>query len=202
MENSNERVAQDAERGGDENQEKARISADEAVAKLRESYEDQKRYREKLSERGKQVEELQDQLKAFQEAAEKEKGNYKSLYEKAAEEKELLKAKLESTVKTYGSNVIQSKIRETLLEKKCSKPDAILKLFQGNLSDIPVDDSFNPDPNAVSDIVERGMSEFPEWFKSDTPKINDGTPVSKPAKAKGIGQMSKDEIMETLKQMK
>lgn len=193
MEDSNERVTQDAERGEDTTQTEVKLSAEEAVAKMQNAFEESKSYRKKLAERGQELDAMRQELKALRENAEKEKGNYKELYSKTATE---LEAERQARLKersSYAKRVIHGSIKEKLLESKCSRPDAILRLMQDQILELEVDNEFNPDSIGVKGIVEQSMKDYPEWFKSETPKINDVTPSGK-LPSKPLSEMSQKEI--------
>lgn len=195
MENSNERVAEDAERGADQNQTEPEIklTAEEALQKMQSAFQENREYRKKVAERGKVIEDLQSRLKDLEAQTAKEKGNYKDLYSKTAQELDDERNKFKQTVSNYAKRVIHGTVKEKLLESKCSRPDAILKLMQEKILDLQIDDEFNPDETGVKFIVEESLKEYPEWFKSETPKINDATPAGKLPK-KPLSEMTKDEI--------
>lgn len=197
MSNENESVQKDA-KSGDETQQ---LSAEEAVEKMRSAFEESKSYRKKLAERGQELDSLRAEVDSLKKVKLEEQGNFKDLAIQFEEENKELKARLQQTVSTYGSKVVRGAIKEKLLESQCSRPDAILKLMSDKLGEIPVDENFNPDLKFISEVVEIGQKEYPEWFKGETPKINDPAPISgSPQGGKNLSEMSKEELIASLKE--
>lgn len=195
MSKENESVQKDAESSEVTQQ----LTAEEAVAKMRDAFEESKGYRKKLAERGDELEQLRAEVASLKKSKLEEQGNFKDIAAQFEQENKELKAKLQSTVSTYGSKVVRGAIKEKLLESQCSRPDAILKLMSDRLGEIPVDENFNPDIKFVSEVVELGQKEYPEWFKGETPKINDPAPITGAPKGKDISEMSKEELIASLK---
>jgi len=203
MEISNEGVAPNVEGDGDNNhieEVETELSREQAIEKLRAAAAENKRYRQSKAEIKAEKDAIETRLKELEEKAEKEKGNYKDLYAKTKEELQTERERYKGQLGTYARKVVHSSIREKLLESKCSRPDAVLKLMGEQIAELDIDDQFTPNKEGVEEIAAQAMKDFPEWFKSETPKFNDGAPVGK-MPAKKVAEMTTEEIKAALAAM-
>jgi hypothetical protein len=176
------------------------IDAKELEKKLIETASEAKKYRQQKALLKQRLEAIEAENEELKKKTLETQGNYKSLYEKAKEEKLRLEEKFKTQIGRYALNTIESSVREHLLMAKCQRPDAVLKLCQEQIRSFELDENFKPSADDVKSLVEEMQSQFPEWFKQETPNLKDGFPVGKmPTKqAKSIQEMTKEEIMQQL----
>lgn len=202
MENSNESVTATAqsEQTQDQTKPEVKFSAEELTERLIAVSSEAKKYRQEKASLKQDLESLQSQLAELKKTSLESQGNYKGLYEELKAKHEETEGKYKSQVGKYALNVIQNTVKEGLLGAKCQRPDAILKLSAERIRSFELDEDFKPSPAEVKALVEEAQKDYPEWFKQETPKLNDGFPVGK-MPTKPAASLTKDEIMAQLKAM-
>ena len=202
METSNESVAANAqsEHTQDQTKPEVKFSAEELTERLIAVSSEAKKYRQEKAILKQDLESLQSQLGELKKSSLESQGNFKGLYEETRAKLEETQDKYKTQVGKYALNVIQATVKEGLLSAKCQRPDAILKLCAERVRGFELDEDFKPSPAEVKALVEEAQKDYPEWFKQETPKLNDGFPVGR-IPIKPAGSLSKDEIMAQLKAM-
>jgi len=201
MENDNQSVTDDGQSPKSQDQIEVVHSPEELTRRLMETSKEAQKYRKERQQLKEQLDLTQARIKEIEEGTLSEQGKYKSLYEKLKTDVDTKEKQYKAQVGQYALKVIHGSIKEQLLAAQCARPDAILKLCESQVRELEIDDDFNPDPSGVKAIVEAAQKDFPEWFKKETPKYKDGVPMDK-IPQKPLKEMSKDEIMAALKQLK
>jgi hypothetical protein len=202
METSNESVTATAqsEQTQDQTKLEVKFSAEELTERLVAVSSEARKYRQEKAALKQDLETLQAQLGELKKSSLESQGNYKGLYEETRAKLEEAEGKFKSQVGKYALNVIQTTVKEGLLSAKCQRPDAILKLSADKIRSFELDEDFKPSPAEVKALVEEAQKDYPEWFKQETPKLNDGFPIGK-VPEKSVSSLSNAEIMARLKAM-
>jgi len=200
MEERNESVSDTDQSDQGTQQEPAidvKFTAEELTERLMATSSEAKKYRQEKAHLKQQLEAMNEELSTIKKSTLESQGNYKALYEKLQKDHESSSEKYKTQVGKYALNVIQSSVKEQLMQAQCQRPDAVLKLSADMVRGFELDEDFRPNPEEVKQLVEVAQKEYPEWFRKETPKIKDGFPVGK-IPEKGIENLNKDEILARL----
>ena len=200
MEERNESVSDTDQSDQGTQQEPAidvKFTAEELTERLMATSSEAKKYRQEKALLKQQLEAMNEELSTIKKSTLESQGNYKALYEKLQKDHESSSEKYKTQVGKYALNVIQSSVKEQLMQAQCQRPDAVLKLSADMVRGFELDENFSPNPAEVKQLVEGAQKEYPEWFRKETPKIKDGFPVGKQVEKKA-NELTKEEIKRQL----
>jgi hypothetical protein len=134
-----------------------------------------------------------------------EQGKFKEALDGALKEKLDLKQKLEAKEKSFAKSMFEAEAKKMALEFG-AMPDALDDIVKvGDWSSVEIDtDNFRINSDQLKESMSKLQKEKSFFFKKNAQAPNDvhtSASGSMP-KAKGLGELSKDEIMAQLKALK
>lgn len=153
-------------------------SSDELVSRLKEVSEEAKKYRQNNAELRKQLEEInRKQLESS--------GDWEKAYKTKAEEAERLKSDNQGLLKAFAQKSKADKLAMEAAKRGCVDTDALLRLT--NIDDIPINDKFEPESNALLAAIEKVQKERSYLFPNRAaPRVGDVVPTSTNTTPKGV----------------
>ncbi len=151
----------------------------------------------------KRAQELESRVQEFERKEMEKAGQYEKLIQQLKEENERVKSEVKKERETYLWERITTGIKTEALKAGCQSPDKLIKLLdKSDFEALQADaDGYNLKQESLSMLIEKAKKENSFLFSSQTVKINDAAPASRPSSGgeKSLDQMSKEEILQKLK---
>lgn len=153
----------------------------------------------------KRAQELESKLQEFERRDMEAKGQYEKLVQQLKEENESLKTNVKKERETYLWERVTSGIKTEAMKAGCQSPEKLIKLLdKSDFESLQAEaDGYNLKQESLSALIEKAKKENAFLFSAPQVKINDAAPSSRVQtyETKSLDQMSKDEIMQKLKNL-
>lgn len=184
---------------GTQDQEKVAGGAPEQINQDSVKYETYQKLLGEKKNRDKQLEEMRDRVKAFEQGELEKKGQYETLINSLKEENKKLRDGMTQRDEAYFMSRVKSAVTTKAIEAGCKAPDKLLKLIDSSrIRNLTVDDDFNVDSKEVEFLINEAKKENDFLFKKSHANVADGNPVEQPVVAPGkkLSEMTDKELME------
>lgn len=203
MVESNESVAKEVQSDAVDNQEgiiSVEHTPEELSKRLVEVSAEAKRRRLEVKEAREEKAALEARLQQLEQEKLHEQGNFKKLYEETQSKLKQKEDQFAETIGNYALKSLKNAVESKLVRSGCSRTDAVLALLDGDIKSLEYDNEFNPDANMVDELVKLSQEKYPEFYRTETPRIKDAAPAGR-IPSKGVSDMSVTEIKAALAAM-
>ncbi len=165
------------------------------------SYESHKKLLDEKKRIALEADTLRKRLDEYESSKLEEQGKFKESYEKAAKRSKELEDKLKLTEAKYGFKTVKSQVVAEASKAGCVDPEALVNLYQSDLSGLDIDADFNVNAESVKTLVERAQKEKAYLFSKQAPKVHSGLPSKSGSVGnKAINEMTTEELKNAYRQ--